>query len=147
MVEDREKGRCMITDEQLYKTLCEMIAERNRNALDAFKLFISLYSAIVGGTIWLSIQLKAFAHSYETLSNGVVLLVAVVAIILIVEAKRGWWGYRKKQSELVGKTDDGQYRIPPPKLFPTALTEGAMVLCIAAATIGFVLCNPLHPPS
>jgi hypothetical protein len=133
----------MITDEQLYKTLSEMIAERNKNALDAFKLFISLYSAIVGGAIWLSTQTARNLPSYERLSSGVVLLVTLVAIVLVIEAKRGWWGYRKAQSDLVGKTEDGKYRIPPPNLFPTVLTEGAMVVAMLIAALGFLCFNPL----
>lgn len=135
----------MIDDELLYKSLSEMIAERNRNALDAFKLFISLYSAIVGGAIWLRLQAtKPMPTSFEWLSEGVVFLVTAVAILLVVEAKRGWWGYRKAQSELVGKNNEGKYRVPPPKLFPTVLTEGAMVVCMALAAIGFWFLNPLH---
>jgi hypothetical protein len=123
-----------------------MIAERNRNALDAFKLFISLYSAIVGGSIWLSIQADKNSSSYSSygwLSNGAVALLTIVAVVLVFEAKRGWWGYRKAQSKLVGKTADGNYRIPLPKLFPTALTEGVMVLSMVAAGVGFIMFNPL----
>lgn len=82
--------------------------------------------------------------SFEWLSEGVVFLVTAVAILLVVEAKRGWWGYRKAQSELVGKNNEGKYRVPPPKLFPTVLTEGAMVVCMALAAIGFWFLNPLH---
>lgn len=134
----------MITDEMLYKSLSDMIAERNRNALDAFKLFISLYSAIVGGTIWLSTQATKAQASFEWLSSGVVVLVTLVAIVLVIEAKRGWWGYRKAQSELVGRTENGKYRIPPPKLFPTVLTEGAMVAAMLFAAIGFLCFNPLR---
>jgi hypothetical protein len=138
----------MITDEQLYKSLSDMIAERNRNALDAFKLFISLYSAIVGGTIWLSTQTPTCVPpSYEWLSSAAAGLLTVVTIVLVYEAKRGWWGYRKAQSELVGKTANGKYRIPPPKLFPTVLTEGVMVICMAVAGIAFILFNPLSPTS
>src|SRR5688500_16202225 len=87
-----------ITDGDLYKSLADMIAERNRNALDAFKLFISLYSAIIGGSIWLSTQTSTQTperlKSYGTLSNSAVLLLMGIAVILVFEAKRGWWGYR-----------------------------------------------------
>jgi hypothetical protein len=147
VAEQRQKGRskAMISDEELYKTLCDMLAERNRNALDAFKLFISLYSAIVGGAIWLSTQATKMPVSYGRLSTGVVILVTFVAIVLVIEAKRGWWGYRKAQSELVGKNDQGKYRIPPPKLFPTVITEGAMVIAMAVAGFGFYWFNPLQP--
>jgi hypothetical protein len=121
-----------------------MIAERNRNALDAFKLFISLYSAIVGGAIWISTQATNFPASYGTLSSVIVALVTVVAVILVVEAKRGWWGYRKAQSELVGRNADGKYRIPLPTAFPTVLTEGAMVACMLLACGFFIRFNPLQ---
>lgn len=134
----------MISDEQLYKTLSEMIAERNKNALDAFKLFISLYSAIVGGSIWLSTQANRNLPAYGRLSSGVILLVTLVAVVLVIEAKRGWWGYRKAQSELVGKNETGRYRVPPPKIFPTILTEGAMVIAMVLAAAGFLWFNPLE---
>ncbi len=134
----------IIGDEELYRTLCEMIAERNRNALDAFKIFISLYSAIIGGVIWLSTQTAQPLPSYGLLSTGVVFLITFVAVIHVIEAKRGWWGYRKAQSELVGKNKDGKYRIPPPKLFPTVLTEGAMITAMLVAAAGFYWFNPLQ---
>jgi hypothetical protein len=135
----------MITDEHLYKTLCDMIAERNRNALDAFKLFVALYSAIVGGTIWLSAQATQPKAPYAWLSNGVVILLTLVASILVFEAKRGWWGYREAQSKLVEKYEANDLRIPPPKLFPTVVTEGAMLIGMVIACIGFVWFNPLYP--
>src|SRR5580704_7936260 len=122
-----------------------MIAERNRNALDAFKLFIGLYSAIVGGAIWLSTQVAEPKPRYAWLADVVVLLVTFVASILVFEAKRGWLGYRKRQSELAGKDEVGRDRIKYPTLWPTALTEGAMVAGMLGACAVFVSFNPLYP--
>jgi hypothetical protein len=132
-----------IPNELLYKSLSDMIADRNRNAIDAFKLFISLYSAIVGGTIWLSAQSTKVLASFEPLSNHAVELVTSVAILMVYEAKRGWWGYRKTQSKLAGKTTDGKHRIPPPKL-RAVLTEVVIAICMIIACWQFIQFNPLH---
>jgi len=137
----------MVDDQKIYDSLCTLINERTKNTFDAFKQFINLYSAIVGGTIWLSLQTTAAVpRSYGLLSGGAVALLAILTTVLVVEAKRGWWGYRKAQSELAGIGADGKPRIRPPTLFPTLLTEGAMIACILVTSSLFIAFNPLNRP-
>ena len=130
----------MINEEKQYEYIASVITDRLNRARDAFKLFLQLFAAIVGGSIWLSSQVTvspSAKHTYSAVSNMLVWLVILVTGIMVLEALRGWWGYRKALS----KFDGGEHPIPPPT--PRALvTEVVMVACMIAAGIIFTLFNP-----
>jgi hypothetical protein len=67
-------------------------------------MFVQLFSAIVGGAIWLSSQPTVTSEAskiYINLSNVLVSLVTLIASVMVFEDYRIWWGYRIAQSKLV----------------------------------------------
>ncbi len=135
----------MISDDKLYEVLADLIADRKKSCTDAFTLFIKLYVAIVGGAVGLAIASQnPPPPAYAVVSNILVGIVAAVAIILIWDAKLGWWKFRESQSRIVKENAPNRsYHFPPPYWWPTLVGEIAMVVCIAAAAILYWMFNPL----
>lgn len=68
----------MISEDEQYKYIGTVITDRIDRTRDGFKLYVQLFSAIVGGSVWLSVQ-KDFLQlaqqakpTYSCLSNVLV---------------------------------------------------------------------------
>jgi hypothetical protein len=144
--EHSSKEANMISDEKQYEFITSQIAIRDQKAFDThFSLFLRLFSAIVGGSIWLSMQKIANPSartSYTLLSDLLVVLLTVVSIVMVVDNYRAWRGYRAVLSRLVGKDEFGNYQVPLPRLFPAAVMETAVVVCMIAVCVLFIWFNP-----
>lgn len=136
----------MISDDKLYGVLADLIADRKKSCTDAFTLFIKLYSAVVGGAVALAIATQTPRPStFAIVSDILIGIIGVVAIILLWEAKRGWWKLREAQSRIVKENAPNKsYHVPPPVKWPTLLGEIAMGVCILAAVILYWWFNPLR---
>ncbi len=129
----------MISEEKQYEYLGRVLTDRLNRIFDSFKLFLQLFSTIVGGSIWLSMQNVSpnARHRYIVASDTLILLVILVTGVMVFEAQRGWWGYRKTLSEF----DGGNHPIPPPK-WTRRWTEIVMLLGMVASGVVFALFNP-----
>src|SRR5262249_17109839 len=111
--------------------------------------FVQLFSAIVGGAIFLSVQPgKRSPQSnfeYALLSDLAVGLTALVTIVLILETMRSRRGDRERISELGGKNFYVEYHIPLPRRSAKAV-ELTMVFSIFVACAGFIILNPFSSP-
>lgn len=103
----------MISDEKKYEFLTSQIAVRDQKAVDTyFKSFAQLYSAILGGSIWLGMQnhiKPEAAASYVWLSDVLVAILVLIFAGLVIDNYRAWWGYRKALSDLAGTNESGEY--------------------------------------
>jgi hypothetical protein len=128
-----------------YEFVSSQVQEYNRRIADAFKLFVQLFSLIVGGSVWLSIQNQntlSKSGGYARLSDILVVLVAVYCAFSIWENLRAWRGYRFAQSRLGGLDEKGNPRIPPPQTFKAASEEAGMMITILIAAVLFCFFNP-----
>ncbi|MGJ0535326.1 hypothetical protein [Methylocystis sp.] len=134
----------MISDEKQYEFVGSMLKDRLDRGRDALRLFLQLFSAIVGGSIWLSIQdlTPAGRMAYERASNALIVLLIVVTGAMIWRATAGWWGYRQKLSEF----EFENHPAPPPKCV-AILAEALMLICMVAAGGFFIYFNPFNIPS
>jgi hypothetical protein len=134
----------MITDDKLYEVLTDLIAERKNGCDNAFKLFVKLYTAIVGGAAAIgAVVPQPMRPVYAHVSVMLVIVVTVVTSILLFEAKRGWWEYRKAQSRIVADNSPNRsYHIPPPKVWPTLIAE---IVMGAAMWVACALYWAFHP--
>ena len=112
-----------------------------------FKLFVQMFSALVGGSVAVRLQYKgqvptAFVH----LSNWLAFLIVGASVIIILDAYRSWYGYRKTLSSVAG-TKSGKAIIKKPDLSTASTTPCIMVLVMVAAFLGYVLFNPLSIPN
>ncbi len=135
----------MISAEKQYDFITSQIAARLKEARDAFKLFIQIFTAIVGGSVWLATTEKiqpAAKSQYAILSSLVVVVVAIAMIVMVLDALRGWYANRKAQVLLGGLDDNGRPNIPPPRIPPSGVSEMAMIATMIIASSGFCLFNP-----
>jgi hypothetical protein len=128
---------------------CELLTEHIRDQLkrisDAFRLFVQLFTGIVGGSIWLRVEhakdLETSRPVFERVSNGLVFLVFFVCAILIADNLRAWRSYRLALSKAAGKAG-GHPIIPPPNLFVSAWPDVVMIVAMAGAVWLFWRNNP-----
>ena len=135
----------MIADEKQYEFLTSQIGKLADRSIDAFKLFLQIFSAIVGGSIWLSVQgtvTPVSRHRYILLSDAVVVVLSLIVIVMVCDNLRSWFGYRTAVSDLAGTDDSGIDRIGRPHMFPAALSESAILLGIGLVAALFCIANP-----
>ena len=140
------KSRVSI-DEEFKHVLILKREELNGRIMEAFKLYIQLMTLVVGGCVYLSIMPNGPApeklHKLATLADGLVGFVTFIALVMVLENVRGWFGYRKAQSRLGGLDLNGKPHIPWPRKFRASLLEGVMMLGMVVAAVGFYYFNPL----
>ena len=129
-------------------THCQMLTEhiRDRNATitDAFKSFVSTFTAIVGGSVALKASAYPVTASTVTLANFLVLLSGLAAIIIIADNYRAWFQYRLVLANVAGATEGGQNIVPPPRFWTSARVEFLMVAVIVVTCLLFLIYNPLR---
>ena len=132
----------MVPKEKIYEFLTSQAAIRSDRSIDAFKLFVQMFSAIVGGCIWLSIAQKSAQSArveYVLLTNVAVAILFVVVTAMVGDNLRSWYSYRKQIAAL--GTGVG---FSKPNMFSSALSEAAMLLGAFVACGLFIAFNPLR---
>jgi hypothetical protein len=126
----------MVSEDREFEDVTSQIIKHIERSVDAFKLFLQLFSVIVGGAIWLSIQQNVHnPKTYAFLSDVVVGLVTFITGLMIYENYRGWRGFRNAQSE----------RLTPHVPRPTWRAQcigWVMTLLMVAASALFCWYNP-----
>jgi hypothetical protein len=129
----------MVSEDKQFEFITKRVSELSNATEDGLKLFVPMYSAILGGSIWLRLQLKdAVPPSYRYLSDALILLLTFVCTFIVLDNLRAWWGFR---TDLVVITRDSKLPTPMPH-WSAAIIE--LVLCTAmiGAGIAFVWFNP-----
>ena len=136
------EGVQMISDEKQYEFIAKRVSDLANATHDGLKLFLPMFSAILGGCFWLRQQINGSPPvSYAYLSDALVVLLTLVCIGIVLDNLHAWWGYRKKIVELTKGT---KHEAPPPKWFPTSLIEIGMCLAMATSCGLFVIFNPFQ---
>jgi hypothetical protein len=122
---------------------CEMLSANARDRAKAmedwFKLFVQIFSVIVGGAVLLRLQYKQdIPVTFVPLSNALVLLVAFASAAMVIDSHRAWRGHRKRLSDIAGPDI-----IPQPRV-PSWIGFLLMLAVILVALFGFCLFNPLR---
>src|SRR5436305_5741615 len=108
-----------VSKDKEFEFVTSQITAHVDRSIAAFRSFTQVFSAIVGGAIWLGISAKVVPEKvtqFVWLSDILVTLVTVINGVMIIENLRSWHGYRRAQSSLVP-------HVPPPKLFPAPWVE------------------------
>jgi len=137
----------MITPDKEYEFVSSQVRYHNEKIIEAFNLFIKLFSAVIGGSIWLRLQPgfdAAQGATYARMSNVLVTFLAAIACLMVAENLKSWHGYRWAQARLGGLDDKGEFRIPPPRTVRASVSEGAMMLTMVAAALLYWLFNPFN---
>jgi len=127
----------MVSKDKEFEYVTSQIIKHVERSVDAFKLFAQLFSVIVGGAIWLSIQSTIDSEAtktYAVLSDILVTLVTVITSLMILENYRAWRGFRNAQVKLAP-------HVPPPS-WRAQLVGWEMVACMVAGCGLFWLFNP-----
>jgi hypothetical protein len=127
----------MVSKDKEFEYVTSQIIKHVERSVDAFKMFAQLFSAIVGGSIFLSTQpgiSSEATKTYSHLSEGLVILVTFIASIMIFEDYRAWFGFRTAQSKLVPD-------VPKPRLRST-ISGVVMIVCMIVGCGLFWWFNP-----
>ena len=130
----------MISDEKIFDFVSKRVEQTSSDTEAGLKLFLPMYSAILGGSIWLSDKLgRTIPAKYEYLSDALVSLLTLVCVYIVIDNLRAWWGYRVQLSNLCAHS---AHKIGLPTVW-AAFME--VVLCVAmlGACVMFILFNPL----
>jgi hypothetical protein len=137
----------MVSPDAYFVFVTEHVEWLNERIIATYNSFWRLYSAIVGGSIWLSLQPGLFAaksHVYAVISTITVVGLALVSCSLIVENVRSWRGYRLTLHEL-SLDEVGAHRMPKPHTLRRSASEVVMMLAMVVAAGLFGWFNPFWP--
>lgn len=135
----------MVTDDKQYEFVSGQVRYHNDKIIESLNLFLKLFSAIVGGSIWLSLQpgiTPTKMTAYIGVSDVLVIALAAFSSLLIFENLRAWRGYRNAQHRLGGIDQEGNPNIPAPRIIRASVSEGAMILTMVSAACLFWRFNP-----
>jgi hypothetical protein len=125
--------------------LTQHIRDRNDHIVDGFKLFVQMFTALVGGSVAIRLQYGAkLPQSLALLGDTLAGLIFVATIVLIVDNVRARYGLRNKLSAVAGMDGRGNHIIPLPRPWWTARAEIVMVSVVSVAVIVFWTFNPLR---
>lgn len=128
-----------VSKDEEYKYVTSQIIKHIERSVDAFKLFAQLLSAIVGGSVWLRLQIRgADVHLLPTLgclADILVFLIALICGVMIWDNYRAWYGFRTAQSDLVPHV-----KMPNKKKSETS--KWTMIACMLLAFVLFSWFNP-----
>lgn len=137
---ERRWGPNMISDEKIFDFVSKRVEQTSADTEAGLKLFLPMYSAVLGGSIWLSDKLgKTVPSKYEYLSDALISLLTLVCIYIVVDNLRAWWGYRNQLFELSKKS---AHKIPRPQWW-AAIMEVVLCAAMLVACVMFILFNPL----
>jgi hypothetical protein len=127
-----------ISAEKRYEFVTGRLQYHNEKIIEAFKLFIQVISAIVGGAIWLSLvkEPPKGHENYWLLADILVVCLAAMTTITVIANVIAWFGYRTAEHELNPKA-------PKPRHFWSYWNELAMLAVIVIASGLFIRFNPL----
>jgi hypothetical protein len=140
-----ETKKRLVSEEKEFDYVVGQIRYLNDKIIESFNFFIKVFSAVVGGSVWLTLQkgmTVQLANEYAKISDGLVMFLAILVCLMIFEHLRSWHGYRKAQSRLSGKDEAGKYYIPAPRRFRASVLEIAMMGTMITVATLFCLFNP-----
>jgi hypothetical protein len=133
----------VISDEKIFDYFASRATQTANDTGWGLKLFLPIYSAILGGSIWLSIQLtETIPPSYKYVSDTLMILLTLVCVCADLDNLRAWYISRRSLAQMTAHSD---CPIPSPgKVFLTIdvlLCLGMLVAC------GMFVCfNPFSFP-
>jgi hypothetical protein len=127
----------LVGDEKQYEFVTSRMKDIATAPLDSLKLFVPMYSAIWGGSIWLRLQIKEqpVPEMYKDVSGALMALLTGVCILIVVYNICAWWGYRKMLVRLVGESASAA--IPP--RWTAAIIE--LIICVGMLAAGWLFCK------
>ena len=129
----------MISEEKIFDFLAMRANQTSNDTEAGLKLFIPMYSAILGGSIWLSDKLGRKAPlEYKYLSDALVILLAIVCIYIVLDNLRAWWGYRVWLSEM---TKESNFPLQRPR-WSSAVIEFVLCAGMVGACFMYTQFNP-----
>lgn len=128
----------MVSEDTMFAQYTEQMRYHDGKISDGFGTFLRLFSAIVGGSIWLRLQSDFSAASlhYEVLADVLVTLLFLQSWITVREHSRAYYSNKTLRSALTAAAET-QRRV---KIL--GLTERSMLFCMFIATILFFAANP-----
>jgi hypothetical protein len=128
---------------------CEMltnhICDRHNLIMEGFKLYVQMFSAIVGGTVALRLQFgDEIPRAFATLADALAVLIFVASALITLENLRGWYGYRETLTKVAGTDEAGAPIVPAPHLLKAGRVATGMIVAMAVAWIAFYAFNPLR---
>ena len=125
--------------EKQYDFLTERIANLADHTEDGAKLFLSLFSAILAGSIWLRLQTRPpIPTAYLVLSDLLVALLTALCIFMTLYNLQEWWEYR---NDLARITANSTYPALPPT-WKSACVELGLCAAMLAACVLYMVFNP-----
>jgi hypothetical protein len=95
-----------IQTEEHYRRVCTYLDFYVTRMDNCFKLFVQVSTATIGGFIWLKMQPNAKEVEYLfPLASLIIPFVAFFTALEIGSLLYGWYGLRKMEAELLGRSD------------------------------------------
>src|SRR5579872_6202343 len=129
----------MVSAEKIFDFVAIRANQTSNDTESGLKLFLPIYSAILGGSIWLTAgQSGTIPGSYQFISDMLVFLVTFVCVYIEIDNLQAWKKYRELLSLMTRQT---AHPLPMPGRSAEVIDY---VLCfgMGLACIIFMIFNP-----
>lgn len=133
----------MKIEEQRYAQVWAQLVFHQTGTRTSFNSFVQLATAVIGGSIWLSLQdglQTSSARQFGTLTNILMVAIALLACVQIGTHMRAWW---KMRGFVVDLHDHHALPLAGSKPhWRSQIFDYAMLSAVALVAIGFCFFNP-----
>jgi hypothetical protein len=137
----------MLSTDKHYEMLSHNVRHTSAGMYDSFKLFIQMFSGVVGGSVLLRTQatLPSLRASIADLSVVLAAMIVIAVAVMLIDQYRLWFGYRRALSKVAG-IDEGGNSIAEPDPVTSRITLAVMIISMVFSLVGFIIFNPLRIP-
>jgi hypothetical protein len=146
----------MISDEKRYEFSGQMQIAANERMTDALKIYVQTLAGIVGGSIWLTLQLQSSAPSakvlgeqaalsFGTMAGLLVTYLYLTCVVIIIRSMRAHDKYKKIELSLCEPPAHEAQQFKPhlaPRVKFYIQVEMFILLVMSSITVAFWMFNP-----
>ena len=130
----------MSIDEKRYEFVTAQCRYCNEKIIESFNLFIKLVTGIVGGMIFLDLNLAVNDPKRGTYLNASTVLIVLIGVSTLFQVWRyqiSWWGYRIAEIKITAEA-------PALRKWWSRSSEISMTIAVIATPLCFWYFNPLR---
>jgi hypothetical protein len=120
----------MVSDDEIFKFFAMRVNQTANDTDAGLKLFLPIFSAVLGGSIWLNNQLSGapVPFAYVIVSDALIALLTVISCYMVWDNLDAWWIYLQHLTDI---TRNSTFPVPLPPTKLSGWFDYALIIAMA----------------